>query len=83
MTDKPFELSESDSETIITESEMSSDESIHTSDEEFIDDSDLSTEDESDDEYVPPYKRFVNENEYKVEINFENGEWVLKVINNV
>ena len=71
----------SDSETIYTDSEISSDESIHSSDEEFIDDSDLSSEDESESEYVPPYKRFVNENEEKIEIKFENGEWVLKVIN--
>ena len=71
----------SDSETIFSESEISEDESMNTSDEEFIDDSDISTEDESDssdEEYVPPYKRFVNENEEKVEIKFENGEWVLK-----
>ena len=50
----------SDSETINSESEISSeDESMNTSDEEFIDDDeDVSTEDESDssdEEYIPPY----------------------------
>ena len=37
----------SDSETIYSDSEISSDESIHESDIDFIDDSDLSTSDES------------------------------------
>ena len=40
----------SDSETIYSDSEISSDESIHESDIDFIDDSDLSTSDESSDE---------------------------------
>ena len=35
------------------ESESSENEGNHTSDEDFIDDDDLSSEDESDDEYVP------------------------------
>ena len=59
----------SDGETIYSDSDISSDESMHTSDEDFIDDSDASiedetesstedetessTEDESDDEYIP------------------------------
>ena len=30
---------------------------MHTSDKQFIDDSDFSTEDEIDSDYVPPYKR--------------------------
>ena len=40
----------SDSETIYSDSEISSDESIHDSDLDFIDDSDLSTSDSSSDE---------------------------------
>ena len=42
----------SDGETIYSDSDISSDESMHTSDEDFIDDSDVS-EEESDDEYIP------------------------------
>ena len=78
-------IDETDGETIYSESEMSSDESMNTSDEEFIDDSDLSTEDESDssdEEYIPPYKRQnleENESKEKVEIKFENGEWNIVV----
>ena len=36
-------------------------------------------------EYIPPFKRQNledNESKEKVEIKFENGEWVLSVINN-
>ena len=40
----------SDGETIYSDSEISSDESIHESDIDFIDDSDLETSDESSDE---------------------------------
>ena len=78
----------SDGETIYSDSDMSTDESVHTSDEDFIDDSDVSeddsTEDDSEDEYVPEYKRqkLVScEDEQKVEIKFINGQWVLNVIN--
>ena len=42
----------SDSETIYSDSEISSDESIHDSDLDFIDDSDLTSSDESDDEIL-------------------------------
>ena len=42
----------SDSETIYSDSEISSDESIHKSDIDFIDDSDLETSDESSDEFL-------------------------------
>ena len=35
----------------------SEDESMNTSDEEFIDDEDFSEDESSDEEYVPPYKR--------------------------
>ena len=76
-----YESEISDNETINTDSDISSDESIHSSDEEFIDDSDISSEDDSENEYIPPYKRFINESKEKVEIKFENGGWVLKVIN--
>ena len=38
----------SDSETIYSDSEKSSDESIHDSDIDFVDDSDLTNSDESD-----------------------------------
>ena len=53
----------SDSETIYSDSSISDEESIHTSDEEFIDDSDLTSEsdwsssDDSDDDYITPYKK--------------------------
>ena len=73
----------SDGETIYSDSDISSDESMHTSDEDFIDDSDVS-EDESDDEYVPEYKRqkLVScGDEQKVEIKFVDGQWILNVIN--
>ena len=42
--------SDSDGETIYSDSEISSDESIHDSDFDFIHDSDLETNDESSDE---------------------------------
>ena len=70
----------SDGETIYSDSDMSIDESVHTSDEDFIDDSDVS-EDDSEDEYVPEYKKQRIESEQKVEIKFVNGKWVLNVIN--
>ena len=44
--------SDSDGETIYSDSEISSDESIHESDIDFIDDSDLETSDESCDEFL-------------------------------
>ena len=44
----------SGSETIHSESEISEDESLHSSDEEFIDDSDSET---SDEEYLPPKRK--------------------------
>ena len=44
--------SDSDGETIYSESEISSDESIHDSDLDFIDDSDLSSSDSDDDEIL-------------------------------
>ena len=75
----------SDGETFYSDSDMSTDESVHTSDEDFIDDSDVSeddsTEDDSEDEYVPEYKKQRTESEQKVEIKFVNGKWVLNVIN--
>ena len=78
----------SDGETIYSDSDISSDESVHTSDEDFIDDSDVSEddsiEDDSEDEYVPEYKRqkLVScGDEQKVEIKFVDGQWVLNVIN--
>ena len=83
MTDRSvdeYEISESDGESIYSESEISSDESMYTSDEEFIEDkSEDVSSDDSESEYVPPYKRFGNENEEKVEIKFENGEWNIVV----
>ena len=70
----------SDGETIYSDSDMLTDESVHTSDEDFIDDSDVS-EDDSEDEYVPEYEKQRTESEQKVEIKFVNGKWVLNVIN--
>ena len=85
MTDRSVDEYEvSDGETINTDSEISSeDEIMNTSDEEFINDSDLSTEyDSSDNEYIPPYKRQNledTESKEKVEIKFENGKWNIVV----
>ncbi len=84
-----------DGETIYSDSDMSSDESMHTSDEDFIDDSNASTDDETEDESedeneyesddsVITYKRqklISCEDEQKVEIKFVNGQWILNVIN--
>ena len=80
----------SDGETIYSDSDISSDESMHTSDEDFIDDSDASievetesSEDESDDEYIPHKRQKLGscEDEQKVEIKFVKGKWILNVIN--
>ena len=43
----------SESETIYSESEVSEDESVHTSDEDFIDDSGISHSETSDEDYLP------------------------------
>ena len=80
MTDRSVDEYESDDgESIYSESEISSDESMNTSDEEFIDDSsDNNSDNNSDDEYVPPFKRQNledNESKEKIEIKFINGEW--------
>ena len=65
---------------------MSLDESMHTSDENFINDPNASivdeTEDESENESVE-YERqklVLCEDEQKVEIKFINGQWILNVI---
>ena len=55
-------MSVSESETIYPESEISEDESLHSSDEDFIADSDSESEDEDEDEdedeeYIPPKRK--------------------------
>ena len=51
-------MSVSESETIYPESEISEDESLHSSDEDFIDDSDSESEDEDEDEdYISPKRK--------------------------
>ena len=51
-------MNESESETIYPESEISEDESLHSSDEDFIDDSDSESEDEDEDEdFIPPKRK--------------------------
>ena len=51
-------MSDSEGETIYSESEISEDESLHSSDEDFIDDSEHRTTSESEDEdYIPPKRK--------------------------
>ena len=47
-------MSDSGGETIYLESEISEDESLHSSDEDFIEDSDSESEDE---DYIPPKRK--------------------------
>ena len=47
-------MSDREGETIYPESEISEDESLHSSDEDFIDDSDSESEDE---DYIPPKRK--------------------------
>ena len=71
----------SDTETDFSDSDISSDESMHTSDEDFIDDSDASievetesstedeaesSEDESDDEYIPHKRQKMDSSELTI-----------------
>ena len=58
ISEREISSDETDGETIYTESEISEDESMNTSEEEFIDDSsDVGEDESSDDEYVPPHKQ--------------------------
>ena len=50
-------MTDSGSETIYSESEVSEDESLHSSDEDFVDDSEHETSESEDEVYLPPKKK--------------------------
>ena len=47
-------MSDSEGETIYSESEVSEDESLHSSDEDFINDLEHETSESEDEDFVPP-----------------------------
>ena len=77
---------ESDTETIYSDSSISDDESVHSSDLDFIDDSDLTSEsdwsssDDSDIDYIPEFKKqncFQDENYEYINVKFIDDKWVI------